>query len=214
MISKLLSKLRDPEYRGAFVASQIDIGIPFQIRALRKAKGWTQAELANHAGMLQPRISAIQNPGKASLNIRTLRRLAEAFDCGLLIRFAPFSELTLWSERFNPETFHVSSYQEELDKGVFCSLVDDSIHQEETTALDASVTLMTWQARQKRSKLPVSSASGTGAFPNVRKSMGTVHSTVSVYPKDSTGDWRLTNARCENGRARSCSIKKTQTQGS
>jgi hypothetical protein len=53
--------------------------------------------------MLQPRISAILKPGKAHLNIETLRRLAEAFDCGLSIQFVPFSELVRRSERFDPD---------------------------------------------------------------------------------------------------------------
>lgn len=111
MISKTVEKLADPEYRKAFVASQINIGIPFQIRGLLKSRpGWTQATLAERAGMLQPRISGLMTPGKVRPNIETLRRIAEAFDCGLVVRFAPFSELARWSEEFNPETFNVPSF--------------------------------------------------------------------------------------------------------
>lgn len=113
MISKLFTKLRDPEYRKAFVASQVNIGVPFQLRALMRSRGWTQKELAERTGMLQPRISAMLKPGKTRPNIETLRRLAEAFDCGLIVRFAPFSELTRWSERFDPESFEVPSFAEE-----------------------------------------------------------------------------------------------------
>src|SRR2546428_8531750 len=115
MISKLLEKLRDPEYRRAFVASQINIGIPFQIGALIKARGWKQEEVARRTGMLQPRISAMLRPGKVRPNIETLRRIAEAFDCGLLIRFVPFSELIKWAESFNPETFDVKGFDNEID---------------------------------------------------------------------------------------------------
>ncbi len=114
MISKIVRKLRDPEYRKAFVASQINIGIPFQLRAMLKARDWTQEKLAERTGMLQPRISAILKPGKVRLNIETLRRLAEAFDCALLVRFAPFSELVDWSDKFNPDTFVVPAFDEEL----------------------------------------------------------------------------------------------------
>src|ERR1700687_3356065 len=116
MISKLIRKLKDPRYRSAFVASQINIGIPFQVRSLLKSRGWTQEQLAERAGMLQPRISAILKPGKARLNIETLRRLAEAFDCGLSIQFVPFSELVRRSERFDPENFDVPSFEEELER--------------------------------------------------------------------------------------------------
>ena len=116
MISKLWSKLADPEYRKAFVASQINFGIPFQIRALLKSrKGWTQATLAAKTGMLQPRISALMTPGKTKPNIETLRRIAEALDCGLVVKFVPFSELARWSESFDPESFHVAPFSEDSE---------------------------------------------------------------------------------------------------
>lgn len=63
--------------------------------------------------MLQPRISAMLKAGKVRPNIETLRRFAEAFDCGLIVRFAPFSELADWSDKFNPDTFDVPSFPEE-----------------------------------------------------------------------------------------------------
>jgi transcriptional regulator with XRE-family HTH domain len=110
MISKTWKKLTDPEYRKAFVSSQINIRIPFQIRALMKERGWKQEDLAKAAGMLQPRISGLLSPGKTRPNIETLRRLAEAFDCGLIVRFAPFSELVRWSEEFDPESFSAPSF--------------------------------------------------------------------------------------------------------
>ncbi|MGH9615058.1 MAG: helix-turn-helix domain-containing protein [Bryobacteraceae bacterium] len=114
MISKKIAdKLQGQEYRSAFVASQINVGIPFQIKALMKARGWTQEQLAERTGMLQPRISAVLKPGKVRPNIETLRRFAEAFDCGLLVRFAPYSELARWSEDFNPERFNVPSFKED-----------------------------------------------------------------------------------------------------
>lgn len=109
--SKTAEKLRDPEYRKAFVSSQINVGIPFQLRALMKARGWTQADLAKRSDMLQPRISGLLTPGRTRPNIDTLRRLAEAFDCGLVVRFAPFSELVRWSEGFDPEAFAVPDFE-------------------------------------------------------------------------------------------------------
>ena len=112
-IYKLAAKLRNPAYRKAFVASQINIGIPFQIRALMKTRGWTQEKLAERTGMLQPRISAMLKPGKVRPNIETLRRIAEAFDCALLVKFAPFSELALWSESFDPENFNAPAFEED-----------------------------------------------------------------------------------------------------
>jgi transcriptional regulator with XRE-family HTH domain len=115
MTSKLSEKLKDPEYRKAFVASQINVGIPFQIRALLRSRpGWTQTTLAEKAEMRQPSISGLLTPGKTRPNIETLRRIAEAFDCGLLVRFAPFSELARWSESFDPDSFNVPSFADDI----------------------------------------------------------------------------------------------------
>jgi transcriptional regulator with XRE-family HTH domain len=115
MAPRVVDKLADPEYRKAFVASQISIGIPFQIRGLLKSRpGWTQATLAERTGMAQPRISELMTPGKVRPNIETLRRIAEAFDCGLVVRFAPFSELAEWWEKFDPVSFSVPSFADDL----------------------------------------------------------------------------------------------------
>jgi transcriptional regulator with XRE-family HTH domain len=114
MISKLWDKLRDVEYRKAFVASQINIGIPLQIRALLNSRpGWTQQTLAERTDMRQPRISGLMTPGKTRPNIETLRRIAEAFDCGLMVRFVPFSELARWHNEFDPEEFWVPRFDED-----------------------------------------------------------------------------------------------------
>jgi transcriptional regulator with XRE-family HTH domain len=110
----MIAKLSDREYRGSFVESQINIGIPFQIRALRKQRNWTQPELADRAGMKQSRISAIEKPGGPKLNIDTLCRLASAFDVALDVRFVPFGELVQRSDGFDPDSFSVKSFPEEL----------------------------------------------------------------------------------------------------
>jgi transcriptional regulator with XRE-family HTH domain len=110
----MVAKLQDKAYRDAFVGSQINIELPSQIRALREKRGWTQGQLAKKAGMVQPRISAIETPGKGKLNLETLRRLASALDVGLIVRFAPFSEMIEWVEQFSPDSFAVPSFDEDM----------------------------------------------------------------------------------------------------
>ena len=112
--ARKIARLRDKEYRDAFVASQIDVGLPFQVRSLREQRRWKQSQLAEKAGMLQPRISAIETPGGAKFTLETLRRLASAFDVALLVKFVPFSELVDQSEDFNPDTFSVPSFGDDL----------------------------------------------------------------------------------------------------
>jgi transcriptional regulator with XRE-family HTH domain len=112
--SSLVGELKDPQYRRAFVASQIRIGIPFQIRALRKARGMTQPQLAEAAGMSQPRISEIETPGSRSLNLETLLRIADAFDIALEVRFLAFGEFIERSEKINPDSIAIEPFEDEI----------------------------------------------------------------------------------------------------
>ena len=112
-ISKLWRKLRNKAYRDGYTEAQLSIEVPFQIRALRKARGWTQAQLAERCGIPQAQISHIEQPGRNPLSLRTLYRLSSAFDVGLLVQFVPFSELVQREAVFHPETFRVSSFEDD-----------------------------------------------------------------------------------------------------
>jgi len=109
-----IARLKDKAYRDAFVASQISVGLPFQLRSLREKRNMKQSELAQKTGMLQPRISAMESPGGAKFTLETLRRVASAFDVALVVRFAPFSELVRWSDEFEPDMFSVPSFEEDF----------------------------------------------------------------------------------------------------
>ncbi len=112
-ISKLWRKLRNKAYRDGYTEAQLSIEVPFQVRALRKARGWTQAQLAERCGIPQARISHIEQPGRDPLSLRTLYRLSAAFDVGLLVQFVPFSELVSRGAAFDPKTFRVPSFEED-----------------------------------------------------------------------------------------------------
>lgn len=118
----LKKRLHNREHREAFVSACTDQTIPLQIRALRLAKdrNWTQEELAKRACMKQERISACENPNYGKFNIGTLKQLAAAFDVGLIVRFAPFSELIEWEVNMSPESIEVPSFdQEDYFKDLF-----------------------------------------------------------------------------------------------
>lgn len=104
-VKAIWKKLRNKEYRDSFVASQISNTIAAQIFSLREARGWKQAEVAAKAGMRQSRISDLEDPNYENYQTRTLVKLASAFDVGLVIRFAPFSELAQWSANLSPRDF-------------------------------------------------------------------------------------------------------------
>lgn len=110
---KLVAQLKDKKYRDAFVSEHIATGIPFQIRAIRKKIPWTQKELAEHAGMLQERISLAENPNYARFNIQTLKKIASAFDVALIVRFVPFGELVKWELNLSSESLGPVSFEED-----------------------------------------------------------------------------------------------------
>jgi transcriptional regulator with XRE-family HTH domain len=114
--STLAGQLRDKEYRDAFVASQIRIGLPMQCRALRESRDMTQPELAEAAGMSQPRISEIERPGERKLNIDTLLRLASAFDVALEVRFVPFSQFVDDDESIDFDEYYVRPFSEDIEQ--------------------------------------------------------------------------------------------------
>jgi transcriptional regulator with XRE-family HTH domain len=87
---------RSKEARAAFVSSQIDKGIAYQIRALRDRQELSQERLSEIVGMNQNAISRLESPRYGRPTISTLKRLAAAFDVALIVRFVPFSHLVNW----------------------------------------------------------------------------------------------------------------------
>jgi transcriptional regulator with XRE-family HTH domain len=116
---RIIEKLKDREYRDAFAKEHIDTGIPFQIRALRKQQGrkWTQKQLGKRAGMAQETISRIEDPNYGKLTLETLKRLASAFDIGLMVRFVPFSELVDWEVSLTPTSLEAASFDKDFYSG-------------------------------------------------------------------------------------------------
>ena len=111
--TQVWNSLRDREYRREFVSEHIKTGLAFQIRALRERDGWTQVELGNRTNKAQESISQLENPDYGKHTISTLRKLADAFDVAILVRFVPFSELVEWTIELTPEKLAPPSYDKE-----------------------------------------------------------------------------------------------------
>lgn len=111
---KLTFKLRDRDYRSAFVSSRINNFLAFQIRALRQKKKWSQIELAKRLGTSQNAVSRMENPSYGKHSITTLKRLGEIFDVGVIVWFAPFSELIKRAVDLSTENVIVPSFEEEF----------------------------------------------------------------------------------------------------
>jgi transcriptional regulator with XRE-family HTH domain len=98
------------------LATEIATGLAFQIKALREKKGWTQAELARQTDKDQPTISQLEDPNYGRYSLATLKRLANAFDVALVVRFVPFSELVDWLVNLTPEKLAPANYDEERER--------------------------------------------------------------------------------------------------
>lgn len=60
------------------------------VKAIREALGMSTAQLAKRAGVRQPSIVALeQSEAKGSIELATLRRIAEALDCKLVYALVP-----------------------------------------------------------------------------------------------------------------------------
>lgn len=117
---RLVNSLKKFAYRHAWVEAHIKNGIAFQIRAMRKAKEWDQKKLAEMAlgnSDLQSMVSRYENPDYGKYSLRTLLDLAKAFDVGLIVRFASFSELIKWEDDLLNTSPAVPAFGDELKRG-------------------------------------------------------------------------------------------------
>lgn len=126
-IDHLIERIKhSPKGRAKFVASHLDKGIAYQIRALRDRQELSQEDLASLVGMNQNAISRLESPERGRPTITTLKRLAEALDVALVVRFVPFSKLVKWVSGtpfieygLSTESLAVPNFEEELKQRQF-----------------------------------------------------------------------------------------------
>jgi transcriptional regulator with XRE-family HTH domain len=131
-IEHLLHRIeRGPRERVKFVASHVDKGIAYQIRALRDRQELSQEQLAEMVGMNQNAISRLESPKRGRPTITTLKRLAEAFDVALVVHFVPFSQHLKWvsgtpfiDPGLSTASLAPPSFREEVEQGVLGSLAE------------------------------------------------------------------------------------------
>lgn len=114
---QLLSLLEDKERRHHLASVVTKRTLAEQIREIRMARQWTQSDLAHATGKVQETISQLENPDYGSYTIKTLQRLAEAFDVTLTVRFDAFSELVDRMTELSPGDLAVPDYAH--DAGLF-----------------------------------------------------------------------------------------------
>jgi transcriptional regulator with XRE-family HTH domain len=113
LVDRLRSEFQDSEYRQAYAEECLNTMIAAQIKVLREQRGMTQSALAEKAGMLQPRLSVMEDANYSSWSVSTLKRLARAFDLALAVKFESFSNVVLDFEQLSAESLARPSFEDD-----------------------------------------------------------------------------------------------------
>ena len=114
LVKTLVAEFNDKEYAHAYMDEFSNMAIAAQIKVLREQRGWTQTELADKSSMKQERVCALEDVDYDAWTIKTLRKLAKAFDLTVKISFEKFSNGILDVSKINAETLKRTSREEDL----------------------------------------------------------------------------------------------------
>lgn len=111
----IVARLTDINYRTAYIESNIAHGIAHQIRINRELRGWSQDELAKKCGSAtkQATISRLEDPAYGNYSLRTLLKLASAFDVALIVKFVPYSKFLIETFDKSPAGLFAKSFSDE-----------------------------------------------------------------------------------------------------
>lgn len=113
LVDTLRSEFQDEEYRHAYAEECVNTIIATQLKVLREERALTQSALASKAEMAQPRLSVMESADYSNWSIRTLKRLARAFDLALSVRFETFSNVVMDFEEMSRESLSRPSFKDD-----------------------------------------------------------------------------------------------------
>ncbi|MCI0486748.1 MAG: helix-turn-helix domain-containing protein [Blastocatellia bacterium] len=113
LIKRLKEEFKDKETRHVYCDEFLNASIATQIKVLREQRDWTQSQLAERANMKQSRIAALEDVNYSSWTINVLRKLAEAYDLTLTVKFESFGEKLAAIEGFSKEALERSSFDDD-----------------------------------------------------------------------------------------------------
>lgn len=132
--AKLKARFKDAAYAHAYMETFFNAAIATQIKVLREQRGLTQGELAELTSMKQARISVLENVDYGTWNVKTLRRLAEAFDVVLKVSFESFGQAIEEVGSFSRETLQKPTRIEDLGASVPLASTTASIRSDAASA--------------------------------------------------------------------------------
>jgi transcriptional regulator with XRE-family HTH domain len=89
----LRKNLQDREYAEEYAKSFLDAFVATQIKVIREQRSMTQAELGSLIGTTQAGVSRYEDVNYSSWSLRTLMKIARAFDVRLRVSFEPYGTL-------------------------------------------------------------------------------------------------------------------------
>ena len=78
----------------------------------RERRGWTQTQLAQKIGTKQSAIARIEDPTYGKVSLVTLTKLAEVFDCALMLRLVGFEKFADETEDLREDSLFVQPFEE------------------------------------------------------------------------------------------------------
>ena len=104
----------DREYRQIYSTAAVEQGLAYQIRINRELRGMTQKDLAKALKTKQSAVSRLEDPDYGSHSLKILKKVADLFDCALIVKFSGFSKLARESQSLSEEHLFAPSYDEEI----------------------------------------------------------------------------------------------------
>jgi len=102
----------DPESRQAYMVASVEQDIAWQVRINRERRGWTQAKLAKLIGTRQSAIARIEDPSYGKHSLATLTKVAEVFQCALMLRLVDFDKFTTETADLREDSLYVEPYED------------------------------------------------------------------------------------------------------
>jgi ribosome-binding protein aMBF1 (putative translation factor) len=81
-------RMAEPGAAEAYAAARLAFELGKAVREMREQRGWTQARLAEAAGLTQPAVARFEAGGTVP-TIPVLERLAQALEAELVVRLSP-----------------------------------------------------------------------------------------------------------------------------
>jgi len=125
--SALRKNLREREYAEEYANSFLNAYVATQIKVIREQRKMTQADLGGLVGTTQAGISRYEDVNYSSWSLRTLMKLARAFDVRLRVSFEPYGSLPDEVIRFDRARL------ETIDRESDPKLIDSRIESETDT---------------------------------------------------------------------------------